>query len=51
MTLTVAQAFKIAFEFWQAAKEGRFALSGLNRENEHLLIFLFNCFMLATKQF
>lgn len=22
VTLTVAQAFKIAFEFWQAAKEG-----------------------------
>uniref|UniRef100_A0A8B9YZL0 Low density lipoprotein receptor adaptor protein 1 n=1 Tax=Buteo japonicus TaxID=224669 RepID=A0A8B9YZL0_9AVES len=24
VTLTVAQAFKIAFEFWQAAKEGKF---------------------------
>ena len=22
MTLTVAQAFKVAFEFWQVAKEG-----------------------------
>lgn len=30
VTLTVAQAFKIAFEFWQAAKEGEStALPGL----------------------
>lgn len=25
VTLTVAQAFKVAFEFWQASKEGKSA--------------------------
>ncbi len=29
VTLTVAQAFRVAFEFWQAAKEGISCLSFL----------------------
>lgn len=32
VTLTVAQAFKVAFEFWQASKEGESFLRGIHCE-------------------
>ncbi|KAF7242382.1 Low density lipoprotein receptor adapter protein 1 [Varanus komodoensis] len=40
VTLTVAQAFKVAFEFWQASKEGERVKSALSSLSAFLAVYL-----------